>query len=68
MILSIAISLKASSPIKKAMIYESSLKTRQLVMLAGIDGLNNNSIEKTLGEKISTGMSREAAFTKRSAS
>ena len=68
MILSIVDSLKASSTVKKAMIYESSLKTRQLVMLAGIDGLNNNSIEKTLGENVSEGMSHEDTFSKRSAS
>ena len=68
MISSIVDSLKAYSPIKKEMIYESSLNTDQLVMLSGIDGLNNNSIEKTLGEKFSEGMSHEATFSKRSAS
>ena len=68
MISSIVDSLNASSPVKKEIIGESSLKTRQLVILSGMDGLNNNSIEKAVGEKFSAGISHEATFANKSAS
>ena len=48
---SIADSLKVSSFVKKYNIYVLSSKTRQLMILSGIDGLKIKSIEKVICEK-----------------
>jgi hypothetical protein len=50
------------------MIYWSSSNTLQFVMLSKIDGLNNNSIENTLGEIPSVGNSLEATLANKSSS
>lgn len=44
-----------------------SLNTHQLVMLLGIEGRKNNSIENLSGLKSLGGMSLEATLAKRSA-
>ena len=65
---SIADSLKVSSFVNKFNICISSSKTRQSVILLGIDGLKLNSIEKVLGEKSSDGTNLEATLANRLAS
>jgi hypothetical protein len=50
------------------MIYWSSLKTLQFVMLSGTDGLNNSSTKNAFGDKPSVGKSFEATLANKSAS
>jgi hypothetical protein len=50
------------------MIYWSSSNTLQLVILSEIDGVKNNSIENSLGERPSVGNSLEATLANKSSS
>jgi hypothetical protein len=50
------------------MICLSSSNTHQLVMLSGINGLNNNSTENALGEKPSTCNNFEMTLANKSTS